>query len=109
MSFLFVGSQICRQLPSDPPSQERPCFKLGVVIARICNLTIWMLVLLQGTFTPLVHTHAGRTQGCWSGLSENPDCEEPTLAAAQRNVMSLSIGTGQQFITSLLVFRMKLI
>ncbi|MBD2054548.1 hypothetical protein H6F88_00610 [Oculatella sp. FACHB-28] len=62
MSFLFVGSQICRQLPSDPPSQERPCFKLGVVIARICNLTIWMLVLLQGTFTPLVHTHAGRTQ-----------------------------------------------
>jgi hypothetical protein len=26
-------------------------------------LIIWTLVLLQGTFTPLIHAHAGRTQG----------------------------------------------
>ena len=67
MMFLFVGSQICRWLPSDPSSRKRPCLKLGVVIARTFELIIWMLVLLQGTFTPLVHAHAGRTQPQRSG------------------------------------------
>ncbi len=62
MTFLSVGSQLCRWLPSDPPSRERPCFKLVVIVARTFELIIWTLVLLQGTFTPLVHAHAGRTQ-----------------------------------------------
>ncbi len=62
MTFLFVGSQVCRWLPPDMPSRECPCLKLVVSVTRICNLIIWTLVLLQGTFTPLVHAHAGRTQ-----------------------------------------------
>ena len=62
MTFLSVGSQLCRWLPSDPPSRERPCLKLVVIVTRIFELIIWTLVLLQGTFTPLVHAHAGRTQ-----------------------------------------------
>lgn len=49
-------------LPSDPPSRERPCLKLVVIVARIVELIIWTVVLLQGTCTPLVHAHAGRTQ-----------------------------------------------
>ncbi|NER78985.1 MAG: hypothetical protein F6K42_05280 [Leptolyngbya sp. SIO1D8] len=35
MTFLFVGSQICRWLPSDPPSRERPCLKLVVLVSRL--------------------------------------------------------------------------
>jgi hypothetical protein len=62
MTFLFVGSQLCRRLPSDPPSRERPCLKLVVVVSRLRYLSsIWTLVLRQGTFTPLVHARAGRT------------------------------------------------
>ena len=61
MMFLFVALQICRWLPSDPSSRKRPCLKLEVVITRNFSF-IWMLVLLQGTFTPLVLAHAGRTQ-----------------------------------------------
>lgn len=66
MTFLFVSSQLCRQLPSDIPSRVCPCLRLEVVVSRICKLTIWTLVLLQGTFTPLIHAHAGRTLR-WSG------------------------------------------
>ena len=62
MTFLSVGSQVCRWLPPDPPSRERPCLKLVVLVTRIIGLIIWTVVLLQGTFTPLVHAHARRTQ-----------------------------------------------
>jgi hypothetical protein len=62
MTFLSVGSHFCRWLPSDPSSRKRPCLKLVVVVTRLFS-SIWTLVLPQGTFTPLVHTHAGRTQG----------------------------------------------
>jgi hypothetical protein len=34
-----------------------------------------MLVLRQGTFTPLVHARAGRTQPGWSGRARDPDAE----------------------------------
>jgi len=71
MTFLFVGSSVCRWLPPDPSSQKRPCLKLGVIRLSAPRVSsIWTLVLLQGTFTPLVHAHAGRTQICWSGLAE---------------------------------------
>jgi hypothetical protein len=71
MTFLFVGSQLCRRLPSDPPSRERPCLKLVVVVSRLRYLSsIWTLVLRQGTFTPLVHARAGRTQPWCSGLTK---------------------------------------
>ena len=63
MTFLFVGSSVCRWLPSDPSSRKRPCLKLGVIRHSAPRVSsIWTLVLLQGTFTPLVHAHAGRTQ-----------------------------------------------
>jgi hypothetical protein len=57
-----LGSQ--RQAaPTDNPSRERPCLKLVVVVSRLRYLSsIWTLVLRQGTFTPLVHARAGRTQ-----------------------------------------------
>lgn len=29
MTFLFVSSQLCRQLPSDLPLREDPCLKQG--------------------------------------------------------------------------------
>jgi hypothetical protein len=35
MTFLFVGSQICRWLPSDPSSRKCPCLKLGVIVTRL--------------------------------------------------------------------------
>jgi hypothetical protein len=71
MTFLFVGSQLCRRLPSDPPSRERPCLKLVVVVSRLRYLSsIWTLVLRQGTFTPLVHARAGRTQPPRSGRAQ---------------------------------------
>ena len=35
MTFLFVGSQICRWLPSDLPSRESPCRKLVVLVSRL--------------------------------------------------------------------------
>ncbi|ASC70598.1 hypothetical protein XM38_015380 [Halomicronema hongdechloris C2206] len=63
MMFLSVGSQLCRWLPPDPPSRERPCLKLVVGVSRLQLVSsIWTLVLLQGTFTPLIHARAGRTQ-----------------------------------------------
>jgi hypothetical protein len=61
MMFLFVALQFCRWLPPDPSSRKRPCLKLEVGITRNFSF-IWMLVLLQGTCTPLVLAHAGRTQ-----------------------------------------------
>ncbi len=61
MTFLFVGSSVCRWLPPDLPSRECPCLKLVVIVARIFAI-IWTLVPPQGTFTPLDHAHAGRTQ-----------------------------------------------
>jgi hypothetical protein len=58
--------------PTDPPSRERPCLRLVVVVSRLRYLSsIWTLVLRQGTFTPLVHALAGRTQLGWSGLSRD--------------------------------------
>jgi hypothetical protein len=60
MTFLSVALQICRWLPPDPSSRKRPCLKLEVIITRNSSF-IWMLVLLQGTYTPLVLAHAGRT------------------------------------------------
>ncbi|MBD1845221.1 hypothetical protein H6F89_17790 [Cyanobacteria bacterium FACHB-63] len=72
MTFLFVGSQVCRWLPSAPSSRKCPCLKLGVVVTRLQELSsIWTLVLLQGTFTPLVHAHAGRTQSHCTGTFQN--------------------------------------
>jgi hypothetical protein len=57
--------------PTDPPSRDRPCLKLVVVVSRLRYLSsIWTLVLRQGTFTPLVHARAGRTQPWCSGLIE---------------------------------------
>ena len=71
MTFLFVGSSVCRWLPPDPSLRKRPCLKLGVIRLSAPRVSsIWTLVLLQGTFTPLVHAHAGRTQPGWSGLSQ---------------------------------------
>jgi hypothetical protein len=68
MTFLSVRSQVCRWLPPDPFSRRRLCLKLGVIVTltkgqknRLFS-SIWTLVLLQGTYTPLVHAHAGRTQ-----------------------------------------------
>jgi hypothetical protein len=79
MTFLFVGAQVCRPLPSDIPSRKCPCLKLVVSVTRICNLIIWTLVLLQGTFTPLVHAHAGRTQPDRSGRARNLGGDEGDL------------------------------
>ncbi|MBD1995216.1 hypothetical protein H6G00_01050 [Leptolyngbya sp. FACHB-541] len=35
MTFLFVGSQVCLQLPSDIPSRVCPCSWLVVVVTRL--------------------------------------------------------------------------
>jgi len=32
MAFVFLGSQLCRRLPSDSPSRACPCLKLVVVV-----------------------------------------------------------------------------
>jgi hypothetical protein len=82
MTFLSVGSQVCRWLPPDPPSRERLCLKLGVVVTRIFSI-IWTLVLLQGTFTPLVHAHAGRTQRAGADGIEVVGWSSMLSAAAQ--------------------------
>ena len=44
-----------------------------------------MLVLLQGTFTPLVHAHAGRTQHVGADGREISVGMQRMLAAAERN------------------------
>ena len=67
MTFLSVSSQLCRQLPPDIPSRVCPCSWLVVIVARIVELIIWTLVLLQGTYTPLIHARAGRTQSQCTG------------------------------------------
>ena len=35
MAFVFLGSQLCRRLPSDSPSRSRPCLKLVVVVKSV--------------------------------------------------------------------------
>jgi hypothetical protein len=75
MTFLFVGSQLCRWLPSDTPSRGCPCLKLVVIASWIVESIIWTLVLLQGTFTPLIHARAGRTQA--------PPADAPKARAAE--------------------------
>ncbi len=60
MTFLFVGSSVCRWLPSDPSSRRRPCLKRVVTSLGTFGF-IWTLVPPQGTFTPSDHAHAGRT------------------------------------------------
>ncbi|MCL6436760.1 MAG: hypothetical protein K6T90_21620, partial [Leptolyngbyaceae cyanobacterium HOT.MB2.61] len=43
------------------PSRKQPCLKLVVIVTR--NFWVHLtLVPPQGTFTPLDHAHAGRTQ-----------------------------------------------
>jgi hypothetical protein len=69
MTFLSVGSKVCRWLPPNPPSRERSCLIVLHLSRRfppalgwhVTLVVFWTLVLLQGTFTPLVHAHAGRT------------------------------------------------
>ena len=57
MMFLFVGSLLCYRLP--PHKASRLCSCLSLVIT--VHLT-YTEVHLQGTYTLLVHAHAGRTQ-----------------------------------------------
>jgi hypothetical protein len=82
MVFLFVALQICRWLPPDPSSRKRPCLKLEVVISRNFSF-IWMLVLLQRTFTSLVLAHAGRTQFAWNRLMKDVGVLQRLFTAAQ--------------------------
>ena len=57
MMFLFVGSLLCVRLPSDEVLRHSP-----LPFAGGCrNLLMLRVVLPQGTYTPLVHAHAGRT------------------------------------------------
>ena len=46
------------RLPADNPSRSCPCLRLVVYW-----LYVSITVLPQGTFTPSVHAHVGRTQG----------------------------------------------
>ena len=60
MTFLFVASQFCYKLPPHSPSRHCTCSSLAVrVFYDESNNTV---ILLQGTFTPLVNAHDGRTQ-----------------------------------------------
>src|SRR5579883_356267 len=38
ITFLFVGSSVCRWLPSDRPSRVCPCLKLVVQAEKLCAI-----------------------------------------------------------------------
>jgi hypothetical protein len=59
MTFLSVGSSVCRWLPSDLPSRERPCLKLVVYVTR--NFSVH---LDAGSTTGDLHPI--RSRPCWA-------------------------------------------
>ena len=59
MTFLFVGSSVCRWLPSDPSSRRRPCLKRVVVVTR----NFWVH-LDAGSSTGDFHPF--RSRPCWA-------------------------------------------
>src|SRR5262249_49253201 len=69
MSFVFLASQCRRRLPADPPSRGRPCLGLVVILMY---LALMKVNLLQGTYTPLTHAHAGRTQSAAADALQRP-------------------------------------
>jgi len=103
MTFLSVGLQLCRWLPPDIPSRVCPCLKLVVVVARIVELIIWTLVLLQGTCIPLIHAHAGRTQSCWSGFRVTLVVEQRLFATAQPERYAAQSSVGLTYLMPYLV------
>ncbi|MGI0494784.1 hypothetical protein ACN4EG_23610 [Alkalinema pantanalense CENA528] len=84
MTFLFVGSSVCRRLPPDPSSRRCPCLKL-VVSSLGLHAVIWTLVPPQGTFTPSDHAHAGRTQIVAAADERLSSGYQQLLAAAELN------------------------
>ena len=81
MAFLFVGSQLGRRLPSDPSSRRRPCLWLAVVTH---SDYLMGSVLLQGTCTPSIHAHAGRTTTACSGRRCAPQLMLSVSRASQQ-------------------------
>jgi hypothetical protein len=60
-TFLFVGSHLCRWLPSDPFSRRRPCLRLVVVhLSAPINTSIWMAGSPTGDFHPI------SSRPCWA-------------------------------------------
>ena len=59
MTFLFVGSSVCRWLPSDLPSRKRLCLKLGVAATRI----FWDHL---GAGSPPGDFHPISSRPCWA-------------------------------------------
>ena len=60
MTFLSVGSQLCRWLPSDPSSRKRPCLKLVVVVTRIYKSDHLDVGSPTGDFHPI------SSRPCWA-------------------------------------------
>ena len=61
MTFLSVGSHLCRWLPPDPFSRRRPCLKLVVVHLSAPKLSsIWMAGSPTGDFHPI------SSRPCWA-------------------------------------------
>ena len=58
MRFLSVGSHLCARA-----SSRQPLARLPLPSASSLSALSGIQVLLQGTFTPQVHAHAGRTPG----------------------------------------------
>ena len=82
MTFLFVGSSVCRWLPPATPSREQPCLKLVVIATR--NFWVHLDVgSTTGDFHPIRSPHAGRTQFGWSGLTKISSVNAKALTAAQ--------------------------
>lgn len=89
-----------RQLTALPLASFRhsltglPLLLASSFVARIVELIIWTLVLLQGTCTPLIHDHARRTQFWCSGLTEATCSVEKISATAAQSRSTASFRFG---------------
>ena len=80
MRFLFDGSHLCTRASFRPPLAKRP---LPSASSCVCP-TRTDQVLLQGTFTPSVHAHVGRTQALQRTLANARAAELARSARLRR-------------------------